>query len=86
VPGDTQTSFQCRALITPDDLGTSPRNFVIEAEDYDFNGGQSVPGLDEHALRAHLSRVTSGVGTANQTLEDLGYFDAPGSGGWETVP
>ncbi len=177
-PG-TQGTFECRLLRTPDSLGTTPPNFVIEAEDYDFGGGQSLPiasqmpytggaydglaailnidysnhdlndgdiyrpdtdpvnvdmidniagrwgtrrpgydvttnyrigwvgdgdwqnytrivpagtygvwaalsfdGLVEHELRAALSKVTAGVGTPNQTLEELGMFDAPGSGGW----
>jgi hypothetical protein len=32
--------------------------------------------------RASLDRVTAGVGTTNQTLQALGLFQAPGSGGW----
>jgi hypothetical protein len=32
--------------------------------------------------RATLDRVTAGVGTATQTLQPLGVFRAPGSGGW----
>ena len=34
------------------------------------------------ALRGTFDRVTSGANTTSQTLEPLGVFDAPGSGGW----
>src|SRR5438445_931016 len=33
-------------------------------------------------LRGKLSFVTSGVGTTTQTLQDVGTFNAPSSGGW----
>jgi hypothetical protein len=35
-------------------------------------------------LRGSLSQVTAGVGTTNQTVVDLGTFDAPTSGAWGT--
>jgi hypothetical protein len=35
-------------------------------------------------IRASLDRVTSGRGTATQTLEALGTFDSPATGGWDT--
>jgi hypothetical protein len=36
----------------------------------------------EHMLKGTLWQVTAGAGTPNQTLVQLGVFDAPGSGGW----
>ncbi len=177
---NSQAIFVCDGTITPDDLGASPPCFVIEAEDYDFAGGQTKPeasvmpytggafaglapvlnvdyfndnannlnlyrpdseptnvdlidnlggrwgarrpgydvvvnyrigwgfGADwqnytrdipkgtytvwaalshastaDHQLRGRLSKVTSGVGTPNQTWEDLGTFDGSGTGAWQ---
>ncbi|MBX3746649.1 MAG: hypothetical protein KF833_15175 [Verrucomicrobiae bacterium] len=40
--------------------------------------GESNPGQ----LSGTLDRVASGVGTEDQTLERLGQFSGPGSGGW----
>ncbi len=40
-------------------------------------GGEG-PGL----LSGTLQKVTSGAGTDTQTIEDLGTFNGPGSGGW----
>jgi len=40
-------------------------------------------------MRGSLALVTAGSGTANQTLQPLGIFDAPASGAWgdnELVP
>ncbi|MCL4179863.1 MAG: lamin tail domain-containing protein [Verrucomicrobia bacterium] len=34
------------------------------------------------ALKGSLQRVTSGANSTSQTLQQLGVFDAPGSGGW----
>lgn len=39
-------------------------------------------GTGPNDLQGVLSRVTSGQGTANQTIERLGTFNAPGTGGW----
>ncbi|MFO1458951.1 MAG: hypothetical protein U1G08_06040 [Verrucomicrobiota bacterium] len=33
-------------------------------------------------IRGRLQQVISGVGTPNQVVEDLGFIEAPGSGGW----
>lgn len=38
-------------------------------------------GADEHA---ELGQVTSGVGTSSQAVVQLGHFDAPATGGWDT--
>ncbi len=35
-------------------------------------------------IRARLDRVTAGRGTSNQTLEPLGTFESPATGGWDT--
>lgn len=35
-------------------------------------------------MRAELSEVTAGRGTAEQTLSSLGKFEAPKTGGWDT--
>ena len=54
----------------------------IPAGTYAVWAALSYDGTADHQLRGRLSKVTSGVGTENQTWEDLGTFDAPGSGGW----
>lgn len=42
----------------------------------------SYGGDAEGQLAGSLSKVTSGVGTTDQTLENFGTFSAPGSGTW----
>jgi len=39
-------------------------------------------GTDDHLLRGAMERVISGAGTQNQQIQELGTFDAPGSGQW----
>jgi hypothetical protein len=48
---------------------------VWAALSYDDLGGAD-------RLSGKLELVASGVGTTNQTLTELGTFDAPGTGGW----
>ena len=55
---------------------------TIPAGTYAVWAALSYDGTADHQLRGRLSKVTAGVGTEDQTLEDLGTFDAPGSGGW----
>lgn len=42
----------------------------------------SYGGADPGQLSATLGRVTNGVGTATQAVENLGSFNGPGSGNW----
>ena len=49
---------------------------------YNAYAALSYDGTDAGQLRGTLFKVTSGVGTKNQTVERLGGFNAPGSGGW----
>lgn len=44
--------------------------------------GLSYGGAGDGQLSATLQRVTEGVGTTTQTLEQLGSFSGPGSGNW----
>ncbi|MFM7099978.1 MAG: hypothetical protein ACKO3N_02280, partial [Verrucomicrobiota bacterium] len=45
-------------------------------------GALTYGGDGENLLRASLQRVTAGATTANQTVEQLGIFRGPGTGGW----
>ncbi len=55
---------------------------TIPAGTYTAYSAQSYDGDGFGQLHGRLALVTAGVGTANQTLQDLGFFDARGSGGW----
>jgi hypothetical protein len=66
-------------------IGTGDwHNFTraVPAGTYTAVAALSYGNTDDHALKAKLSKVTAGVGTTTQTLEDLGFFDQSGSGGW----
>jgi hypothetical protein len=66
-------------------IGTGDwHNFTraVPAGTYTAIAALSEGGTGDHALKAKLSKVTAGVGTTNQTLVDLGFFDQSGSGGW----
>ncbi|MBL9173878.1 MAG: hypothetical protein JNL10_10120 [Verrucomicrobiales bacterium] len=43
--------------------------------------GDASPG----GIRGRLQRVIGGGGISNPVVEDLGFVEAPGSGGWSTV-
>jgi hypothetical protein len=58
---------------------------TFPAGDYEVYAGISFDGTDAHQCHGTLQRVTAGVGTTTQTLEQLGMFDAHGThniGGW----
>jgi hypothetical protein len=58
---------------------------TFPAGDYEVYAGISFDGTDAHQCHGTLQRVTDGVGTTTQTLEQLGTFDAHGThniGGW----
>ncbi|MBI3763550.1 MAG: hypothetical protein HY260_17025 [Chloroflexi bacterium] len=54
----------------------------IPAGTYNAYAALSFDGTSAGQLHAVLGQVTSGVGTANQTVKTLGVWDAAGSGGW----
>ena len=56
------------------------RNFP--AGQYKVSVALSHATTDAGALRGTMQRVTAGANTPNQNLQQLGIFDAPGSGGW----
>lgn len=49
---------------------------------YKVSAALSHDSTAESALKGSLQRVTSSAAVANQTVQQLGVFDAPGSGGW----
>ena len=55
---------------------------VFPAGYYRAFAALSFDGTSPGQLHGTLQRVTSGATNANQTLQQLGVFDAPGSGGW----
>ncbi|MSU31823.1 MAG: hypothetical protein EXS25_04005 [Pedosphaera sp.] len=55
---------------------------TIPAGFYNVYAALSYDGTADNQLRAKLSKVSTGAGTQVQTLEDVGTFAAPGSGGW----
>jgi hypothetical protein len=66
-------------------IGTGDwHNFTrpIPAGSYAAFAALSYGDTSATGLKAKLSKVTAGVGTTNQTLVDLGFFDQAGSGGW----
>lgn len=65
------------------DWGNYTRN--LPSGIYKVYAGLSYDGTGAHDIRAHLYKVTAGVGTPDQTLLHLGQFDGPGTnplGGW----
>jgi hypothetical protein len=64
--------------------GSSWQNYTrtIPAGTYNFYAALSFDGTSPGQLNASLQKVTAGAGTANQTIQEIGVWDAPGSGGW----
>ncbi|MBI3869274.1 MAG: hypothetical protein HY299_12195 [Verrucomicrobia bacterium] len=65
---------------TGGEWGNFTRN--IPAGNYEVWEALSFDGHDPHQLHASLGLVTSDPSQPNQTVQHLGTFDAPGSGGW----
>lgn len=57
----------------------------IPQGNYNVYAALSYDGRGDNQLAGRMERVTSGVGTANQTVELLGTFSRFGSGGWGPV-
>lgn len=55
---------------------------TIPAGQYKVSVALSHASTDAGTLRGTMQRITAGANTANQTVQQLGVFDAPGSGGW----
>lgn len=64
------------------DWGNYTRTFPTPARQYWVFSGQSVDGFGANAINSNLGLVTAGVGTANQTVQDLGQFRSAGTGAW----
>src|SRR5688572_24615800 len=56
------------------------RNFP--AGQYRVSAAISEASTNPSALSGSMQRITAGANTINQTVQQLGVFDAPGSGGW----
>jgi hypothetical protein len=76
---DVTTNYKI-GWVAATDWGNYTRN--IPAGNYTVYAALSYDGLDADQLRASLGLVTAGKGTASQTVQPLGLFRAPGSGGW----
>lgn len=62
------------------DWGNYTRTFP--QGEYEVFAAQSYDGVSASQLNGSLGFVTAGITTPNQTVQPLGIFDAPGSGGW----
>lgn len=62
------------------DWGNYTRTFPDAT--YEVFAALSYDGQNASQLKATLDMVTAGLGTTNQTRENLGVFDAPGSSAW----
>ena len=49
---------------------------------YRVSAAISEASTEPSALTGSMQRITAGANTVNQTVQQLGVFDAPGSGGW----
>jgi hypothetical protein len=57
---------------------------TVPAGTYQIWAGTSYGGGGSEDVRSSVQLVTSGVGTPTQTTQNLGFFRAPGTGGWGT--
>jgi len=64
------------------DWGNYTRTFPTPAKTYYVFAAQSRDGFGDNMLRSSLGIVTAGVGTTTQTVDLLGQFRSPGTGGW----
>ncbi len=64
------------------DWGNYTRTFPTPAKDYYVFAAQSYDGVNANQLDGTLGLVTAGVGTANQTVQTIGRFNAYGTGDW----
>jgi hypothetical protein len=64
------------------DWGNYTRTFPTPAKSYYVFAAQSYDGVSNGQLHSTLGIVTAGVGTTTQTVQNLGTFDAQGSGDW----
>lgn len=64
------------------DWGNYTRTFPTPAKKYWVFAAQSYDGFGANQLNSNLGLVTAGVGTENQTVQDLGRFSSVGTGGW----
>ncbi len=64
------------------DWGNYTRTFPTPAKRYWVLAAQSYDGFGPNQLNSTLGIVTAGVGTSNQTVQQLGRFNSVGSGGW----
>jgi hypothetical protein len=62
--------------------GNYTRTFPEPAKQYWVFAAQSGDSTNPGQLNSKLGIVTAGVGTATQTVQPLGNFLAPGTGGW----
>jgi hypothetical protein len=58
---------------------------TIPQGEYNIYAAMSHDGANPNMLRGTLQRVTAGSNTANQTLEQLGSFNAGATGGWDNI-
>jgi hypothetical protein len=64
------------------DWGNYTRTFPTPAKTYYVFAAQAYDGVSASQLNSTLGFVTAGVGTTTQTVENVGTFDAQGSGDW----
>lgn len=76
---DVTTNYKI-GWVAATDWGNYTR--TVPAGNYTVYAALSYDGTSADQLRASLGLVTAGKGTANQTVQPLGLFRAPGSGGW----
>jgi len=64
------------------DWGNYTRTFPTPAKSYYVFAAHSYDGVGDGQLHSSLGIVTAGVGTTTQTVQNVGTFDAQGSGDW----
>jgi hypothetical protein len=64
------------------DWGNYTRTFPTPAQEYWVFVGSSFDGTADGQIDQSLGLVTAGVGTTTQTVQPLGNFSGPGTGGW----
>jgi len=62
--------------------GNYTRTFPEPAKEYYVFAAGSYDGVAASQLDGSLGVVTAGIGTATQTVQTLGTFNAPGTGDW----
>jgi hypothetical protein len=78
----TMTSNYKLGWVGTGNWGNYTRTFPTPAKTYYVFAGSSYDGVSDGNINGTVGKVTAGVGTATQTIETFGTYNAQGTGNW----